>query len=360
MARPTQALIDIAALRHNYALAKRLSGEGNALAVVKANAYGHGMVAVAKALEAEVPAFGVACLEEALELRAEGITKPILLLEGVFSEDEVAFAADNNCWLMVCNADQRDWVLGYQGGHALQLWLKVDTGMHRLGIQPHELTSYYQTLTQCKTVSEVVVATHFASADDLQSDFTQQQVSVFDAACADLAAKCSMANSAGLLAWPQTRRDWTRPGFMLYGNTPFTQAHSEADQLLPVMTLKSAVIALRDIAEGETVGYANTWRAERASKIATVAIGYGDGYPRHAPNGTPVLIHGQRVGLAGRVSMDMIALDVTDVPDVAIGDEVILWGAELPVNEVANHVGTIGYELLTRMPLRTPRVLINE
>lgn len=359
MARPTKAIIDLAAMRHNYALAQQLSGGGKALAVVKANAYGHGIIDVAKALEPLVPALGVACIEEAIELRNAGIKVPILLLEGAFTADEIVVAAEQDFWLMLTNQQQLTELLAANITKPIKIWLKIDTGMHRLGIAPQETADFYHQLVGCNNVNEVVIATHFASADDLDSDFTNQQLDVFNQATNSIAAPASLANSAGLLGWPSAGRDWSRPGFMLYGNTPFSQAHVEADKLQHVMTLKSAVIAVRDVPVGDTVGYANTWVAERPSKIATIAIGYGDGYPRHAPNGTPVLIKGQRVGLAGRVSMDMISIDVTDVEDVQLGDEVILWGAALTANEVASHAGTIGYELMTRMPECTPRVYIN-
>jgi alanine racemase len=359
MARPTQAIINLAALRHNYALAQQLAGNGKILAVVKANAYGHGIVDIAKALESLVSALGVACIEEAIQLRNAGIKVPILLLEGSFTADEIAVAAQQNFWLMLTNQRQLTELLAAEIIKPINIWLKIDTGMHRLGITPQEVTDFYDQLVSCNHVNEVVIATHFASADDLSSNFTNKQLDTFNQVTSAIAAPVSLANSAGLLGWPNTRRDWSRPGFMLYGNTPFLQMHTDADKLQPVMTLKSAVIALCNVPIGDAVGYGNTWVAQRKSKIATVAIGYGDGYPRHAPNGTPVLIKGQRVGLAGRVSMDMISIDVTDIDDVQLGDEVILWGEALTANEVASHAGTVGYELLTRMPERTPRVYIN-
>jgi len=205
---------------------------------------------------------------------------------------------------------------------------------------------------------EPVIYTHFASADDVASEQTRHQLQVFDAVCANLPAQRSAANSPGVLAWPEAHYDWIRPGYMLYGNSPMAAPHPNAQALQPVMTLTSAVISLRDVPTGEAVGYAASWTASRASRIATVTIGYGDGYPRLAPNGTPVLVNGQRAPLAGRVSMDMITVDVTDLPGVRVGDTVVLWGDGLPLAEIAGHVGTIGYELTTRMPARTPRVII--
>ena len=382
MSRPAKVIIDLGALRHNCQLANELSPESKTMAVIKADAYGHGAVKVAQALEGLVPAFGVACIEEALELREAGIDTPIHLLEGAFSKDEIHIAGNNNFSLTVVNHEQKKALIDCQldkSNQQLKVWLCVDTGMHRLGIQPNEIASSYKELAACEHIhNDIVIATHFACADDLENDFTSEQLSRFQQGMNDLdlhdgfqpvlpltssPIPLSLANSAALLGWPETRAEWNRPGIILFGSSPFTAPHKEADKLLPVMTFKSGVIALRDIPPGETVGYSATWAAERHSRIATVAIGYGDGYPVHAPTGTPVLINGHRCPLVGRVSMDMITVDVTDLPDICLGDEVILWGgslsANLSVNEVANCAGTISYELLTRMPRRTPREYVD-
>ena len=359
MARPAQAIINLKALRHNFQLAASLCAPGLALAVVKANAYGHGAVPVAQALADLAPAFGVACIEEALELRAAGIKVPILLLEGIFSPEEVSVAAEQNFWLMLENDQQFTALESANVSKALKVWLKVDTGMHRLGLSVEDLEPAYRRMQACKNVDKtIVVATHFACGDDLESEMTDQQTTCLRDAARDLGAPLSLANSPGILGWPQARAEWNRPGFMLYGNSPFAVAQAEADKLQAVMTLRSAIISLREIAVGESVGYAASWTAARPSKIATVAMGYGDGYPRQAPSGSPVLVNGVRVSLVGRVSMDMVTLDVTDLDSVALGDEVIFWGESLSANEVAEHAGTIGYEVLTRMPMRTPRVYV--
>jgi alanine racemase len=357
MARPNQARLDLRALRHNVAVARQLAPRSRIMAVVKANAYGHGAVPIATALQSQVDALAVACIEEAVELRYAGIATPILLLEGVFEQGELATAAQLNLWLTIDNEQQLGWLETAALPAPLTCWLKVDTGMNRLGVAPqHAALCYERLLASNNTVGEVVTCTHFASADDVQNPQTLQQLAVFDAL--PFGAARSAANSAGLLAWPQAHYDWVRPGYMLYGNSPMTQDHANARDLQPVMTLTSAVISLRDVAAGAAVGYGGTWVAQRPSRIATVTIGYGDGYPRHAPNGTPVLVNGQRAPLAGRVSMDMITVDVTDLAGVRIGDEVVLWGAHLPVAEVAHCAGTLGYELTTRMPARTPRVVV--
>jgi alanine racemase len=361
MSRPAKALIDLEALRYNCQLANSLSPNSQTMAVIKANAYGHGAVPVAHALTDLVPAFGVACIEEAIELREAGIENPIHLLEGAFSNDEVSIAAEQNFSLAVVNQEQKRAILNASPSTPLRVWICIDTGMHRLGIAPDELTSTYRELAISNNVAgDIVVATHFACADDLENNFTAIQLTRMTQAADELHVPKSFANSAGLIGWPDTRADWNRPGIMLYGSSPFSVPHPDADRLLPVMTFKSAVIALRDIQPGETVGYAATWKAERPTRIATVAIGYGDGYPLHAPSGTPVLINGQRCPMVGRVSMDMITVDVTDLPSVVIEDEVTLWGVGLSVNEIAACAGTISYELLTRMPRRTPRVYLNK
>ncbi len=356
--RPNQARLDLEALRQNLALARELAPRSRVMAVVKANAYGHGAVTIATALDPLVDALAVACLEEAIELREAGVSSPILLLQGVFDAEELPVAARKDLWITVENQQQLGWLEQAQLPEALHCWLKIDTGMHRLGVPPDSAGNYLQRLQNCENACDnVVLSTHFASADELASDQTPRQLAQFERACRNLPGLRSAANSPGVLGWPDSHYDWIRPGYMLYGNSPFPGPQVNADRLRPVMTLTSSIISLRQVAPGETVGYGATWSAERSSTLATVTIGYGDGYPRLAPNGTPVLVAGQRASLAGRVSMDMITVDVTDLDQVKIGDEVILWGPGLPAGEVARHAGTIGYELTTRMPARTPRVV---
>ncbi|HLS97453.1 MAG TPA: alanine racemase, partial [Porticoccaceae bacterium] len=323
MTRPSHALIDLDALRDNYRLADRLSRAGDpgahTLPVVKANAYGHGAVAVAKALEPLAPALAVASCDEALALREAGIDRPLVLLEGIFSGDEIALCAARDFWPMLGDPSQIDWVLASRPTAPLTVWLKVDTGMHRLGIAPDTVAEQSRRLRASGHVRDAIVAaTHFASADELDNPFTTTQIRRLREVAGGL--PLSMANSPALLAWPEARARWNRPGFMLYGSSPFETAHPDADQLQAVMTFASRIMALRQLAPGEAVGYGETWRAARPSLIATVPVGYGDGYPRHAANGTPVLVNGRRASLAGRVSMDLITLDVTDCGPVALGD----------------------------------------
>lgn len=361
MSRASRAIIDLAALKRNCALAAQLCPTANILAVIKANAYGHGAVQVALTLEPSVQAFGVARIEEALTLRGCGVGRPILLLEGAFDADEVMIAAGQDFWLMVENASQVQAITEapLQSIHAsrgLRVWLKVDTGMHRLGFQPQDVYGAYEQLKQSRNVQgDIVICTHFACAELLNQDTTEVQFGKFNSLIRPLNVPSSLANSAAVLAWPQTHGDWIRPGLMLYGASPFEAPHDLATQLHPVMTLQSAVISTRRIATGERVGYGGAWCAERTSNIATVAIGYGDGYPRGAKNGTPVVVNGQVAPLAGRVSMDMITVDVTDLEGITVGNRAELWGNTVSVSEVARYAGTNAYELLARMPQRVVR-----
>lgn len=363
MARPTRVLINQQALRDNYAIAQGASA-AHCMPMVKANAYGHGAEIVCNALN-RAPAFGVASIEEALELRSFGIDKPILLLEGTFSVDEISVAADNQLWLMVENNQQLKHLLQASLLQPVRVWLGLDTGMHRLGFQADEVNAAYCALAASDNVhNHMVLASHFASADHLDDPKTHQQMALYDSVYADIAVadgailQQSLANSAAILGWPGAQRDWQRPGYMLYGNSPFVDQYKD-HRLQPVMTFTSAVTSLRSIAAGESVGYAGTWTAARTSRIATLTVGYADGYPRHAPNGTPVLINGRRCPLVGRVSMDMISVDVSDISEVNIGDPSILWGQNLSVNEIAAHCATNGYQLLSGISARVPRVAEN-
>lgn len=356
MSRPTRARINLDHLRHNAGIAAGLAPASRLMAVIKANAYGHGAAAVAHALEDSVAAFAVASLEEAVHLRDRGIQRPILLLEGVFEARDLAEAAAIGAWIMLTCDEQLHWLRDARLTQALTCWLKLDTGMHRLGIAPGRTAAFLQALRDTPNAGpDTVLCTHFSRADELTQAETREQLALFLTTCEGYRCRRSAANSPAILAWPETHLDWIRPGYMLYGDSPFAQQQSQAAALKPVMTLESRVIGVRDIPAGDAVGYGAAWRAARPSRIATVTAGYADGYPRSAANGTPVLVNGQRVALVGRVSMDMLTLDVTDLASVQVGDPVTLWGEGLPVGEVARHASSIGYELLARMPARVPR-----
>jgi alanine racemase len=365
MSRPAKIIIDLAAIQANCRLAQTLAPHSKTVAVVKADAYGHGAAEVTKALEPQVEMFTVSCLEEALVLRENGLSKPILLLEGCFDMAELKIAIDNQCELILHSRLQLEQLLTTTLETPVNIWLKIDTGMHRLGILPQEVESIYATLLASKNVKNIVLVTHFAHADDVGGAHTAMQINRFENCIkpiidsANQKVELSMANSAALLAWHQTRVDWNRPGIMLYGLSPFAEPIEETSKLIPAMNFESQVIALREISTGESVGYGCTWTAQRPSVIATIAVGYGDGYPRTAKSGTPVLINNQRAPLAGRVSMDLISVDVTDLDNVQIGDTALLWGKALSANEVAIWAGTIGYELVTRMPRRVTRHFLN-
>ncbi|MAD46327.1 MAG: alanine racemase [Oceanospirillaceae bacterium] len=357
MARATTVTINLDNILHNYRLAKSLAPEQKAVAVVKANAYGHGAVPVAKKLEAEADAFAVACIEEAIELRVAGIKKPVLLLEGFFSADELTTISEQNFWSGIHNRQQLDALKNASLNKPITVLLKMDSGMHRLGFAPQEYTAVFNELKALPQVKDVIMMSHFTSADDMASPMTNKQIEVFDAATRGLDADISIANSAATLMHPDARRNWQRPGIMLYGSSPFENNEAIDRQLKPAMTLTSEVIAIHDLQPGDAIGYSGTWVCEKPTRVGTVAVGYADGYPRQAVNGTPVLVNGQRTKLIGRVSMDMLTVDLTDI-DADLGSEVELWGENLLANEVAPCCGTISYTLFSCITGRVHRKVI--
>ena len=357
MSRPAEALINLSNIRKNLGLAKKLATSARVMAVVKANAYGHGAVPVSKALT-EADAFGVACLAEAVGLREAGIIKPVVLLGGVFDSTEWRYAEQYDLQVVVNNQDQLDSFLKGRPdspGKQLVVWLKIDTGMHRLGFSPEAFSRARQLLAESGRLNELVLMSHLACADDDDNSMTDSQLTVFQNLTGDMEESKSLANSAALIQRPDTHYDWVRPGIMLYGANPVQHSLRIEGDLSPAMTLRSSLVDVRDIAAGDCVGYEQQWCATRAARVGTVAIGYGDGYPRHAANGTPVLVGGKRSFLVGRVSMDYISVDLTDLPEVKTGDEVVLWGEGLPVEEVAAMADTISYELLTGVRSRVSR-----
>jgi alanine racemase len=342
-----QARIDLGALRHNLACARAAAPRARVMAVIKADAYGHGMLRVARALH-DADAFGVARVEEALNLRAAGVTQPIVLLEGVLDAAQLSAAAHRDLSLVLHHAFQVDLI-----EHApenlppVKVWVKLDSGMHRLGFVPAEIPRVVQRLRRSKKIiSPLRFMTHLANADDRNDRTTLRQLEVFQSALAGIEGERSIANSAGIMGWPQTHADWVRPGIMLYGVSPFLHDGAEAHGLRPVMTLSTRLIALRRNKKGDAIGYGGSYVCPRDMLTGVAAIGYGDGYPRHAQTGTPVLVNGRRAPLIGRVSMDMITVDLSAQPEARIGDPVVLWGDGLAVEEVARCASTIAYELL--------------
>ncbi len=357
--RPAQALIDLEALRHNYRLARQLGG-GKALAVIKADAYGHGAVACARALQDEADGFGVACIEEALELRHAGIRGPILLMEGFFDAAELPLIVEHELWTVVASRWQLEAVEAFRTDATLHIWLKLDSGMHRLGLSPEEFRDAHACLSALPQVAPLVMMSHLARADELDSNRTGEQLEVFNRAIEGLAGETSLCNSPALLGWPQVRSDWVRPGLMLYGADPlYPQPSPHAAQLRPVMTLQSRVIAVRELGVGEPLGYGARFVAEQPTRVGVVAMGYADGYPQFAPNGTPVLIDGVPGRLIGRVSMDMLTVDLTDHPLAGQGSIVQLWGNAPTISELAPRCNTSAYRLPCSLK-RTPRVYLSE
>lgn len=369
MTRPAVMHIDLSALRHNCRRIQACSPGSKIIGVVKANAYGHGAVSIAKALaqpECGVDMLAVSGIDEALPLRRAGITMPVLLLQGCFHAEEYQLASQLNLDVVLHCQQQLTELQTQQLASPINVWLKVDTGMHRLGFMPYEVQQGYEALCNHSGINrDIILMTHIASADLPDNPHTHEQLSLFREVHQGLQARfntrisTSIGNSATIMAWSQGHSDFVRPGMMLYGCSPFASREAADENLKPVMTLKSAVIALREVPLGSKVGYGGRWQAPAASLIATVAIGYGDGYPCNVQDGTPVLVNGERAFIAGRVAMDMLTIDVTHCKKVNIGDEVVLWGKGLDVNLVAKHANTIGYELITRMPQRVPKVYVD-
>lgn len=347
------ASIDLVALQRNLSIAKQAAPQSKLLAVIKADGYGHGLCQVAEALQA-ADGFGVACLQEAIKLREAGIQKTILLLEGVFSPEELKWVERYKLSMVVHQVQQLEWLeqLADSRDCLISTWLKLDTGMHRLGFSAAQFVEAEARLKSCAAVDgDITVMSHFANADLPTHPANQQQLSLLNAI--SKTSPKSMANSAALLALPQSHFDWVRPGIMLFGCSPFAEWPAEGCELHPVMTLKARLFEIKSLKKGDAIGYGGGWVSPEDMKVGVVSIGYGDGYPRHAANGTPVWINGYECSLAGRVSMDMICVDLRNYPDAQCGDEAVLWGAGLAIERVAAAAGTIGYELLCGI---TPRV----
>lgn len=345
MSRPTQLHIDLPALQHNYNRIKSFAPHSSILAMVKANAYGHGLTQIALALP-QADGFGVACSEEALILRAAGVKQRIVLMEGFFNASELAAISAQHLDIVVHHMAQVEALEAQRLANPVTVWLKIDTGMHRLGFLPSQVNTVWQRLRACASVKpDICVMTHFAVADQTHNTMTQQQINDFTALTKSFTAEKSLANSAAILAWPQAQQDWIRPGLILYGVAPFADKINADYDLRPVMTLSSEIIAMHQLRKGDTVGYGATV-CPRDMLVGVVAIGYGDGYPWHAKQGTPILVNGKIAPLIGRVSMDMLTVDLNTQPMAKVGDPVVLWGAGLPVEQVAQHTASISYDLL--------------
>lgn len=338
--------IDTGALRYNLQVIRRLAPQSRVMAVIKANAYGHGLVTAARALDA-ADAFAVARIGEAIALREAGINKPVLLLEGVLDAGQLAAAAAGDFELVVHTQEQIELLLAASTDTRFKLWLKLDSGMNRLGFKSEDFRAAHAALSGasvCRAPPNLI--THLACADTPELPATAEQLVVFATATRSLAGERSIASSAGLLGFPDAHADWVRPGLLLYGVSPLRGSKGADHGMRPVMTFRSTVIAVKHLAVGDQVGYGADWTATRPTRLVIASVGYGDGYPRSASSGTPVLVNGEYAALAGRVSMDMIAIDTTDLTQAPkVGDPVVLWGAGLPVEDIAIWAETIPYTL---------------
>ncbi|MEE8320672.1 MAG: alanine racemase [Gammaproteobacteria bacterium] len=346
MTRPARVVIDVTALSHNFSRIRKLVPKQKVMAIVKAEAYGHGLVRVARVLDS-ADAFGVASLDEAMKLRDAGITRPIVLLEGPYMADEIPEIQRLGLDIVVHHETQIAMLEKANTDKPIPIWIKIDTGMHRLGFAPGQFAAVWQRLQGCATVNHPIrLMTHLAAASEADNPLTGVQLSCFRDICANIPSETSIANSAAILQWPESHADWVRPGLMLYGVSPFADHIGENHGLRPVMTLQSELISIQHLGAGESVGYGASWCCPEDMPVGIVAAGYGDGFPRHAKSGTPVLVNGKRVDLVGRASMDMLTVDLRNQADAKVGDPVVLWGEGLPIEMVAQGADTIPYELL--------------
>ncbi len=351
MPRPIRATISAAALAHNLGVARTRAGEAKVWAVIKANAYGHGVERAARAFDA---ADGLAVLDfqEAARLRLAGVKKPILMLEGIFQPDDIALVHKYDLTPVIHNAEQIEMLRACAAQGGIEVYLKVNSGMNRLGFSADSLRPAYDALRAQPWIKRLTLMTHFADADGPSG--IQSQLEWFNAVTQSYEAPRSLANSAALLRFPESRAGWVRPGIMLYGCSPFSGQSAQSLGLRPAMTLSSEIISIQRLRQGERIGYGFGYQAAGEMKIGVVACGYADGYPRHAPTGTPILVEGRRARVVGRVSMDMIGVDLSDLPGAGVGSPVTLWGEGLSADEVAAAAGTVSYELLCALAARVP------
>jgi alanine racemase len=351
MARPIQVRIDQSAMENNLQVARRTT-TSRLMSVIKANGYGHGLLHAAEAFAA-TDGYALLDIQDAVRLREAGFRQPILLLEGFFGEDELPVIAEHDLTCVIHSTWQLAMLDAYPGSAKLDVWLKVNSGMNRLGFAPRQVAQVMEQLRRHRAVRDITLMTHFANADEERG--VAEPLALFNDIVAPYRIARSLANSAALLRYPETHGDWVRPGIMLYGASPFPEVSAQNLGLKPAMTLSSRIIATQTLQPGDEVGYGALFRAEQSMRIGIVACGYADGYPRHAPTGTPILVDGQRTRTLGRVSMDMLCVDLSAMPQAYIGSTVVLWGEGMPVEEVARAAGTVSYEL---MCARTERVRI--
>lgn len=352
MSRATCATIHLGALRDNLRRLRELAGDAQVMAVVKADGYGHGLERVARVLDS-ADAFGVACIADGQRLRAAGIRQRIVVLSGIDEAADIAEMHRLGLESTIHHESQIDWIAADRDPRLLKVWLKIDTGMHRLGFAPGSVSVARKRLLALPNVDrDIGVMTHFANSDVFGDDQTTAQIDCFESIVADLPGAQTLSNSAAVLGWPQARGQWIRPGGLLYGISVVAGKSGRDFGFRPAMSLSSKLVAINRISKGEPIGYAATWACPEDMDIGVVQIGYGDGYPRSAESSTPVLVNGRRAAIVGRVSMDLITVDLRGHGDASVGDPVILWGQDLPIEEIAQHAGTIGYELVCGMTRR--------
>jgi len=348
MKRSAHISIHPEALQHNILQAKEAAPNAKVNAVIKSNAYGHGAVETAGILYQIADGFAVSCLPEAIELRQAGIDLPITVLQGHQNMNDLRAAANYKLRLVIHDDYQLNLLDQYPQKHRFEVSIKIDSGMHRLGFHLDRTNDLYIKLKKhtCVNPDQLIMMTHLSCADEPDNDYTTQQLSHFEAACEGIDAAKTIANSAGILAWENSHVDWIRPGIMLYGSSPFSSTDRNDQTLRAAMTLSAPIIAIHDLKKGDAIGYAASWQCPKDMRVAVVACGYADGYPRHAASGTPVWINGFETKLLGRVSMDMIVIEADANKAIQVGDMAELWGGNLSVDKVAQHAETISYELL--------------
>lgn len=358
MPRPTKAYIDLSALTHNLSVTRQYAPHARLMSIIKADAYGHGLLHTAQALK-QTDGFALLELGAAIELREAGYHHPILLLEGFFSTKELALFKQYQLSAVIHHSEQVA-MLSTCKQPALEIFLKINTGMNRLGFSPEQFPIVFDKLTSNQTINKITLMTHFANADDtIGNQSFLKQFQCFNKITSAYNQQTSLANSAAIIRHPETHADWVRPGIMLYGASPFTDKTASDLNLKPAMTLASSIIAIQHLKRGDSVGYGGVFKAEKSMKIGIVACGYADGYPRHARTNTPVLVNNQRSRTLGLVSMDMLAIDLTEVENAQLNNPVILWGKGMPVEKIAYAADTISYELLCALSSRVEKILTN-
>lgn len=350
MARPIQAYVDLSALQNNLHIARHLTA-ARIMAVIKADAYGHGLLRVADALAAS-DGFALLDIQDAVRLREAGFRQTILLLEGFFSAEDLSLIAEYDLTCVIHNQQQIALLDAYPKRGTLDVWLKINSGMNRLGFAPQAVAQVMEQLRRHSALRDITLMNHFAHADEARG--IAEQLALFNELAAPYRVARSMSNSAALLRYPASHADWVRPGIMLYGASPFVESSAQQLGLRPVMTLSSRIIAIQELTAGDEIGYGGLFRAEHSMRVGIVACGYADGYPRHAPTGTPILVDGQRTRTLGRVSMDMLYVDLGKLAQANVGSRVVLWGEDMPIEAVAQAAGTVSYELMCGLSKRVP------